>query len=107
MLTFNEDMAMKVGIWVKLLTGSAIGFLFLYQFNNALYNLTTVEDTMPQMEDQNPFDKGSFIKNMEDIFGPFSIAWFLPLKPRLPREHQIWNTFSKIEYSSGYASEDI
>ena len=43
-------MQVKVGVWVGLVLGCAIGFLFVYQLNNAFNNLTTVEDHIEEME---------------------------------------------------------
>lgn len=48
-ITYEQDFAIKIGIWVKLVVGSAIGYLFVYQMGNCINNLTTVEDHVEQM----------------------------------------------------------
>jgi len=86
----------KIGIWVKLVVGSAIGFLYVYQCNNSINNLTTVEDHIEEMEDSNPFDKQSILENMQEIMGRKVWTWPLPLHPTLMDPHKNWN---KLEYS--------
>lgn len=44
---------------------------------------------------QNPFDRGSTIRNMEELFGKFNLGWFLPTKPPLEEMFKSWN---KLEY---------
>jgi len=75
-------------MWTMLVLGGAIFFLFTYQFKNAMRNVTTVEDNLPDLEnpDNNPFARGlTKIGNLETIMGPMSLKnWFLPIDS-LPR----------------------
>lgn len=73
-----------VSIATDLISGLAIGYLFWYQCMNLKDNITTVEDLIPQMHESNPFDRGSWLLNVEEVFGPFSwYHWLLPTLPQL------------------------
>jgi len=93
-ISYEQDLAIKIGIWVKLVVGSAIGYLFVYQAGNSINNVTTVEDHVEQMAYRNPFDKGNFIDNLAEIFGKPGISWFLPSKPVLEEGQKGWHKLS-------------
>jgi hypothetical protein len=48
----------------------------------ALTNLTTIEENYENMP--NPFDHGTYMKNLGQILGQFGVDWFLPIMPRHP-----------------------
>jgi len=48
----------------------------------ATLNLTTIEDNYRNMP--NPFDQGSALGNLSQVFGAFGIDWFFPITPWRP-----------------------
>merc|ERR1712137_38573 len=48
----------------------------------ACLNLTTIEDLYDNM--RNPFDQGSAIANLSQVFGSPHFDWILPIAPRKP-----------------------
>ena len=49
--------------------GAAIGYLFLYQWRNALVNVTTIEEHIPGVLQSPPFARATPRENLEQIFG--------------------------------------
>jgi hypothetical protein len=54
--------------------------LFFFHCYLAARNLTTLEETC--MCDENVFDLGSPKKNVEQLFGPLGMAWFVPINAK-------------------------
>lgn len=54
----------------SLILGICLGLFFYYHIENVLQNVTTVEDNIEGIRNENPFDKG-WIQNFESIFGSF------------------------------------
>lgn len=48
----------------------------------AIRNSTSIEDQYMNMS--NPFDQGSIVANLSQIFGAFSPDWFIPVRPAQP-----------------------
>merc|ERR1719296_424294 len=53
-----------------------------YHVPLAMRNLTSVEDFYDNMP--NPYEQGSTLANLAQIFGEFGVDWFLPIKPCRP-----------------------
>merc|ERR1719401_2801171 len=48
----------------------------------ACKNLTTIEELYDNM--RNPFDQGSVLANLSQVFGSFDVDWVLPITPKNP-----------------------
>jgi palmitoyltransferase len=57
--------------------------LLLQHLNIATQNLTTIEDNYGKVGG-NPFDLGSSLANLEQVFGAWGPDWFLPVTPLTP-----------------------
>merc|ERR1719348_1787340 len=54
------------------------------QFLLAANNLTSVEDRYDRSKMSNPYDRGSWIANISQIFGEPGLDWILPTQPWSP-----------------------
>eukprot|EP00382_Lankesteria_abbotti_P003933 CAMPEP_0113847660 /NCGR_PEP_ID=MMETSP0372-20130328/2005_1 /TAXON_ID=340204 /ORGANISM="Lankesteria abbotti" /LENGTH=139 /DNA_ID=CAMNT_0000816977 /DNA_START=471 /DNA_END=890 /DNA_ORIENTATION=- /assembly_acc=CAM_ASM_000359 len=70
----------SLGLLATLLLGFVSGGIFVMQMSGVVKNITTVEMnyTLP-----NPYDLG-WRENVRQLFGPLSVAWFLPLQLKTP-----------------------
>jgi len=60
----------------------ALGWLTNVHMQLALMNYTTVEGSYDNIE--NPYDAGSALGNLTEIFGTFGWDWFFPVRPLRP-----------------------
>mmetsp|Transcript_32925 Transcript_32925/g.74435 ORF Transcript_32925/g.74435 Transcript_32925/m.74435 type:complete len:344 (-) Transcript_32925:122-1153(-) len=50
----------------------------------AFNNVTSIEGHYKNQNMPNPFDQGSIVANLEQVFGVYGLDWFLPVKPSRP-----------------------
>ncbi|KAL4464132.1 hypothetical protein ABPG74_006069 [Tetrahymena malaccensis] len=73
-----------------------IGFLFVFQVIRLLKNQTTVEYHIEEINERNPFDKGT-VSNISEILGENKIFWFCPINPftRIKKNSLQYSTFDQ------------
>lgn len=69
-------------VLVSVATCMLLTVILHYHVPLAMRNLTSVEDFYDNMP--NPFDQGSTMGNLAQIFGEFGPDWFLPIRPCKP-----------------------
>eukprot|EP00927_Polykrikos_kofoidii_P030522 TRINITY_DN26247_c0_g1_i1.p1 TRINITY_DN26247_c0_g1~~TRINITY_DN26247_c0_g1_i1.p1 ORF type:complete len:392 (+),score=35.18 TRINITY_DN26247_c0_g1_i1:72-1247(+) len=68
--------------FVSAATASLLASLLYTHLPLAFLNLTTIEENYENMP--NPFNQGTKLKNLAQIFGMFGPDWFVPVTPRRP-----------------------
>mmetsp|Transcript_117467 Transcript_117467/g.328855 ORF Transcript_117467/g.328855 Transcript_117467/m.328855 type:complete len:273 (+) Transcript_117467:1-819(+) len=88
-LQLEEGSVQMLDIWSFLIFGffaSSIALLLTSLLSThvplACRNLTTIEDFYENMP--NPFDRGSRLANLAQVFGEPGVDWLLPVRPRRP-----------------------
>jgi len=82
-LELTQDAGLLLGLAVLCgMVAFMLSMLLWSHFPLALANMTTIEENYDNMP--NPFEHGSWSRNLAQIFGAFGPDWFLPVAPRKP-----------------------
>lgn len=81
-LKANETAAFLIFAVASILVVVFLGPLVATHVPLALKNMTTIEDYYDNMH--NPYDHGSALTNLAQVFGSFGPDWFFPVNPRRP-----------------------
>mmetsp|Transcript_96281 Transcript_96281/g.277928 ORF Transcript_96281/g.277928 Transcript_96281/m.277928 type:complete len:248 (+) Transcript_96281:1-744(+) len=69
---------------LALLFATLLAPMVLTHFELASYNVTTIEGHYEGRNMPNPFDHGDTTSNLSELFGAYSLDWFLPVSPLHP-----------------------
>jgi len=81
-LDFTEVILFLIFGFVTLMASFLLTQMMLVHAGLAARNSTSIEDSYRNMS--NPFDQGSTLANLAQIFGSYSVDWFLPIRPSRP-----------------------
>jgi len=101
-ITAAEVAAFAVFGILALIVGTFLAHILSIHIPLATNNCTSIEDFYENMD--NPFDHGSALLNLAEVFGDWGPDWFIPIRPVHPQSDGV--SFARSHGGSGTAQEE-